>query len=314
MFSIVTPAYNEALNLSALRARLESSLGGLGVGWEWIIVDDGSSDSTYALVCQWAAADRRVRGARLSRNYGSHAALACGLKLASGEAVAFLAADLQDPPEILGELIDRWRTGAKVVWAVPQQTRPGLRTLHYALLRRGDGMTGQPLDGGGDIILIDRAVAEVLIASEECHSNLFARIRLAGFAQESVSYSKDPRRSGRSGWTLRKKLKLALDSLTGFDHALVRSMTNLGLLVAVAGFALAIYVIVHAIAGAPPMGWSSLMTVILILGGVQMIFLGMLGEYAWRTLDETRGRPLYIVESQTAGETASDAPRRAQGP
>ncbi len=307
MLSIITPAYNEAQNLPALRERLEVHLRELDVEWEWIIIDDGSRDATYGLVCQWAAADQRIRGARLSRNYGSHAALACGLKLARGKAIVFIAADLQDPPEIVGELFTRWRAGAKVVWAVSQgRTRMDLRTLYYVLLRRGEGLAGQPLDGG-DVVLIDHAVAAVLTASEERHSNLFARIRLAGFVQDSVRYRKETRRNGLSGWTLRKKLKLALDSLTGFDHALVRSMTYLGMLVAVAGFALAMYVVVLAFAGEPPTGWASIMTAILILGGVQMIFLGMLGEYAWRTLDETRGRPLYVVEAATDANHANDA-------
>lgn len=302
VLSVITPAYNEVLNLPALRLRLEAILRLLGVEWEWIIVDDGSRDRTYAQVCEWATADRCIRGARLSRNYGSHAALACGLKLARGEAIAFVAADLEEPPEILNELLARWRAGSKVVWALPQpRSRVGLRTLYYALLRRGDGLSEQPLDGGGTV-LIDRAVAAVLIAREERHSSLFARIRLAGFPQTSVSYRKEPRRNGHSGWTLRKKLKLAIDSLTGFDHALVRGMTYVGLLVAIAGFALALYVVAHAIGGEPPTGWSSIMVVILILGGCQMIFLGLLGEYAWRTLDETRGRPLYVVEASTDDE------------
>jgi polyisoprenyl-phosphate glycosyltransferase len=302
MLSVITPAYNEVLNLPVLQLRLEAELRELGVDWEWIIVDDGSSDETYALVREWAAADRRIRGARLSRNYGSHAALACGLKLAQGDAITFIAADMQDPPEILGDLLARWRAGMKVVWAVPQRRpRPGLRTLYYALLRRGDGLAAQPLEGG-DAVLIDRAVVAVLNAREERHSSLFARIRLAGFPQASVSYRKDARRNGRSGWTLRKKLKLAVDSLTGFDHALVRGMTYFGLLIAAAGFALAIYVVVHAFGGEPPTGWSSIMVAILMLGGGQMVFLGLLGEYAWRTLDETRRRPLYVVEASTENE------------
>jgi polyisoprenyl-phosphate glycosyltransferase len=312
MLSIVTPAFNEAQNLPALREQLEAHLHGLGVEWEWIIVDDGSSDGTYALVQQWARKAPRIRGRRLSRNYGSHAAVACGLKSARGKAIAFIAADLQDPPEIVGKLLARWRSGADVVWAVPQRrTVFGFRTFFYALLRRGDGLAEQPLQGG-DAVLIDRAVADVLTSREERHSNLCARIRLAGFAQEIVPYHKEARRSGRSGWTLRKKMKLALDSLTGFDHALVRSMTYLGLIIAISGFALAIHVVIHALAGDPPMGWSSVMTAILILGGVQMIFLGMLGEYAWRTLDEARGRPLYVVEASTEDDLDNCAPCAAR--
>ena len=165
MLSIVTPAYNEVQNLPALRQRLEVTLAAMGVEWEWIIVDDGSGDETYALASRWAGESRCIRGVRLARNYGSHAALACGLKLAQGEAIIFMAADLQDPPEIVGELYARWQTGTKVVWAVPERrTRVGLHTLFYALLRRGDGLGGQPLEGS-DCVLIDRMVAAVLTAS-----------------------------------------------------------------------------------------------------------------------------------------------------
>ncbi|MDR3541690.1 MAG: glycosyltransferase family 2 protein [Desulfosporosinus sp.] len=305
MLSIITPAYNEVLNLPILRERLATVLGGLSVEWEWIIIDDGSRDGTYALICQWAATDRRIRGARLSRNYGSHSALTCGMGLARGEGIVSLAADLQDPPEIICELYELWRIGAKVVWAVPQRDHTGLHTIFYSLLRRGDGLADHPLSGSG-FVLIDRAVAEVLNAAEERNSNLFARIRLAGFSQDSVSYRKAKRNHGRSGWTQRKKLKLALDSLTGFDHALVRSMTYLGFLVAAVGFSMAIYVVALFFTGQPPTGWASIMTAILLLGGVQMIFLGVLGEYAWRTLDETRDRPLFVVEAATDVEETDD--------
>ncbi len=306
LLSIVTPAYNEAQNLPILRARLRDHLDALGVSWEWIVVDDHSSDAGFDLVSAWAREDPRIRGVRLSRNCGSHAALACGLELARGQATVLLAADLQDPPEIVAELVAAWRDGARVVWAIPQRRGIApLRTLYYALLRRGEGLAGQALEGG-DAVLLDRSVAAALGATVERHTSLFARIRLAGFRQASIHYQKAPRLAGRSGWTLRSKFKLALDSLTGFDHGLVRAMTYLGLGVACSGFALAGYVIWHALRGAPPTGWASIMTAILILGGVQMIFLGMLGEYAWRTLDAARQRPLYVVEAST-GEAPTHA-------
>jgi polyisoprenyl-phosphate glycosyltransferase len=307
MLTIISPAHNEAQNLPALRERLEATLKTLSVEWEWIIVDDGSSDDTYTIVRQWAATERRIRGVRLSRSCGSHGALACGLKLAMGDAIAFLAADLQDPPEILGELFSHWQSGAKVVWAVqPQRTRIGLHTLFYSMLRRADGLAEQPLEGG-DVVLMDRTVAAVLIAKEERHSNLFARIRLAGFAQDKIFYHKETRRHGRSSWTLRKKIKLVLDSLTGFDYALVRIMTSLGFIVAIVGLVFAICAVLHFCTKLPT-GWSLIMAVILILSGIQMIFLGLLGEYAWRTLDEIRGRPLYVVEALTGDEHCDNTP------
>lgn len=310
--SVVTPAYNEAENLPTLRARLCGHLDTLGVTWEWIVVDDHSSDAGFALVSAWARENPRIRGVRLSRNYGSHAALACGLEQARGQTTVMLAADLQDPPEIIADLVAAWRDGARVVWAVPiRKSFAPMRTLYYALLRRGEGLAEQALEGG-DAVLIDRSVAAVLGAVVERHTSLFARIRLAGFRQASIRYEKAPRLAGRSGWTLRGKFKLALDSLTGFDHGLVRAMTYLGLGVAASGFALAGYVIWHALHGAPPTGWASIMTAILILGGVQMIFLGMLGEYAWRTLDAARQRPLYVVEATTADGELAEAVARGQ--
>jgi polyisoprenyl-phosphate glycosyltransferase len=299
MLSIINPAHNEAQNLPVLRERLEATLRTLSVEWEWIIVDDGSNDDTYNLIRQWAATEPRIRGVRLSRNFGSHGALACGLKLARGNAIVFLAADLQDPPEILKELFTRWLAGSKVVWALQQQRpRTGLHTLFYAMLRRADGLTDQPLEGG-DVVLIDRAVAEILIAKEERHSNLFARIRLAGFTQDKIYYHKEVRSHGHSSWTLMNKIKLAIDSLIGFDYSLVRAMTCIGFIVTISGLALIICALMHPFCTILPVGVSLIMAVILILGGIQMIFLGLLGEYAWRTLDEIRGRPLYVVETLT---------------
>ncbi len=310
--SVVTPVLNEAGNLPALRARLLASLDTLGVSWEWLIVDDHSGDGSFDLVRDWGVADRRIRGVRLARNVGSHAALACGLRCARGRAVVLLAADLQDPPELVAQMLARWRAGSMVVWGLPQRRSASLRTLYYALLRGGEGLDGQPLEGG-DMVLLDRVVVALLVAREERNSSLFARIRLAGFSQASVAYTRAARSAGSSGWTLRRKFKLVLDSLTGFNHTLVRAMTRAGLAVAVSGLALALYVVWNALRGSPPAGWSSLMVVLLLLGGGQMIFLGLLGEYAWRTLEEVRGRPLYVVEVSTDDAHPAPAPEGGAG-
>ena len=308
LLSIITPAFNEIDNLPLLRQRLCQHLDTLAVPWQWIVVDDHSSDASFDLVSAWARQDPRIVGVRLAQNAGSHAALCAGLAQARGQASVLLASDLQDPPEIIAELLGAWRAGARVVWAVPlQRGFSPLRSLFYALLRRGDGLAGQTQDGG-DVVLLDQSVAAVLGSRTERHTNLFARIRVAGFRQTTIRYEKAQRQAGRSSWTLRRKFKLALDSLTGFDHSLVRAMTYLGLLVAGCGFAVAGYVVWLALHGAPPTGWGSLMTAVLILGGVQMIFLGMLGEYAWRTLDAARQRPLYVVEVQTPELPLASAP------
>ena len=200
----------------------------------------------------------------------------------------------------------RWRSGAKVVWAVPQRgSSLSPRSLYYAMLRRGDGMAEQPLEGG-DVVLIDRSVAAVLIASDERHSSLFARIRLAGFEQANVSYRKEARhRVAADGPCARNearpRLAHRLRSCAGARNDLFRSSRCRCRIRASSLCGRECH------EGEPPTGWSSIMVAILILGGGQMIFLGVLGEYAWRTLDETRSRPLYVVETSTDDEIASVA-------
>ena len=306
MLSIVTPAFREAGNLAALHARLVAALGTLPLAWEWIIVDDHSPDATFAVIEQLAANDSRVRGLRLSRNSGSHQAIACGLAHANGAVAAVLAADLQDPPELLPELLAQWQAGAQVVWATRRShARPGAldrasSRVFHALLRRLDGLAGLPASGA-DFFLIDRVVIDALAGFRERNANLLALIAWMGFRQASVPYDKGPREQGRSGWTLAKKLALAVDSITAFSYRPIRWMTYAGGFTALAGFGYAAFVAWLAVDGQPPSGWASLMVVVLVVGGMQMLMLGVLGEYVWRALDEARRRPRTMVESATPG-------------
>ena len=304
MLSIVSPAFREARNLPSLRTRLCDVLDTLGMEWEWIIVDDHSPDETFAIVERFAAADRRIRGLRLSRNCGSHQASACGFAHARGDAVVLLAADLQDPPELIPQLLEHWRAGAQVVWAA-RRTHPGTTRmdraggrLFYALLSRLEGLPKLP-PLGADFFLIDRVVVDALARFSEQHASLFVLIAWLGFRQVSVDYDKHPRLHGRSGWTLRRKIKLAIDTVVAFSYWPIRCMTAVGLATALAGFAWAAVVVVNALRGAPPSGWASLMVAVLLLGGIQMLMLGVLGEYLWRTLDEARRRPRALIEAAT---------------
>ena len=302
--SVVVAAFNEQGNLPILRDRL------LGLDWasmaiepEFIFVDDHSKDKTSEILCSFAAADPRFKVLRFSRNFGSHKAFTAGLDHATGDAAVILAADLQDPPETIPLLLEKWRGGAKVVWAIREE-RVGVSLFsqiaarsYYWLMRKFTEV--QPPRKGADFLLVDRQVVEALRTAPEKHTSLLALIQWLGFDQDDITYTKEARLSGRSKWTLRKKLKLALDSFVSFSYAPIRLMSFFGTLFALTGFCYTSVIIFRAMVyGIPVQGWASLMCALLIVSGVQLIMLGVLGEYMWRTFDEARGRPRYIIEKK----------------
>lgn len=303
--SIVVPAYNEAQNLPVFYERVRAKAEALGLDWEWIVVDDHSADETFAVAAGLAARDPRVKAARLARNSGSHTAILCGLHRAQGKCAVVMAADLQDPPETVEQLLEAWRGGAQVVWAVRRERKgEGLGTrlfarMYYALMRGFVGLRDMP-STGADLVLIDRAVIDALRQFHEVNVSLLALITWMGFRQASISYDKEARLHGVSGWSLKKKLKMAVDSVTSFTYAPIRLISYAGMAVALAGFVYALFIVIYRLrGGTPASGWASLMVVILVLGGLQMIMMGVLGEYLWRALDEARRRPPYLIEALT---------------
>ncbi|MDA9981301.1 glycosyltransferase family 2 protein [Gammaproteobacteria bacterium] len=302
--SIVTPAYNEKTNLPELYERLRSVMNGLQVKWEWLVVDDHSTDSTFSTVEDLSKKDSRVRGIRFARNHGAHLALTCALHHARGDCAIGIAADLQDPPETIPTLIEEWNKGANVVWAARSE-RLGENTgtlfmarAYYWVMRSVVGFKDMS-SMGADFFLIDRQVLNAFRKYRESNISILALITWMGFRQTTISYTKQARAHGRSGWTLKKKLKLLVDSVTGFSYVPIRFMSYLGMIIALLGFLYAIFLVFNALAGEPPQGWTTLLVVVLLIGGMLMIMMGVLGEYLWRTLDEARNRPLYIVEETT---------------
>jgi len=303
MLSIITPAFNEAANLEAMRARLTAALAApAGDDWEWLVVDDHSADGTFGVIRTMAQADSRVRGIRLSRNSGSHTAIACGLHHVQGDAAVMLAGDLQDPPELLQALVERWRAGAQVVWA-SRRTQPGetshagFASVYYWVMRRVVGMTSMPARGA-DVFLVDRAVIDAFRQFPERHASVFALITWMGFRQEFVEYDKQPRAAGKSGWTRAKKIKLVIDSVAGFSEAPIRACTYLGL----AALGLAALLTVAGLARWMRTGSGNLTLLVAAMSafaGVQLVALGVVGEYVWRALEESRRRPAYLVEAAT---------------
>jgi glycosyltransferase involved in cell wall biosynthesis len=304
LLSVVTPAYNEEGNLPILYERLSNALVSIDIDWEWIVVDDHSSDRTFTAIGEIAARDPRVHAVRFARNFGSHTAITCGLYHARGDCAVIMAADLQDPPEVLSVLLEKWFAKAQVVWAV-RTRREGEKTstigysrLYYLLMRHVVGLKEMP-PTGADFFLVDRYVLDAFRQFKESNVSIMALISWMGFRQETITYDKQARLHGNSGWTLKKKLKLLVDSVTSFTYLPIRIMSYVGFLVALAGFVYAGIVVGNSLAGHPVEGWSSLMVAILVIGGIQMLMMGVLGEYLWRALDESRSRPRYLIEATT---------------
>jgi glycosyltransferase involved in cell wall biosynthesis len=311
VLSVVTPAYNEAENLVLLYNRLSTVLSSSNLDWEWIIVDDHSDDETFAMINHLANQDSRVRGVRLARNFGEHIALTCGLHHVRGECAVIMAGDLQDPPEILPALLEQWDSGAQVVWAERSHREGekistiGLARLYYILMRRVVGIR-EISAKGADFVLVDRCVVDALRQFRESNVSLFALITWMGFRQTTITYDQKARLYGSSGWSVEKKLKLTVDSITSFTYLPIRLMSYFGVLVALAGFVYAAYVVFYYLAEHPPAGWSSIIVAVLIIGGIQMLMMGILGEYLWRALSEARGRPCYWIEAIIERRRGSD--------
>ncbi len=302
--SIVSPAYNESENFASMYERLEAVFIDLQVTWEWVVVDDHSGDDSFDQLSRLAALGGRVRAVRLSRNFGSHAAIHCGLSHVRGLCAIVMAADLQDPPEMIPELIAKWRGGSQVVWAA-RNLRAGesqavlwFSRLYYWLMKQLNGLDKIP-PRGADFWLMDRVVIEAYLQFKEVHVSALLLILWMGFQQEIIYYDKQARLHGHSGWTLKKKLKLLVDSITSFTYLPIRLMSYIGMIVATLGFLYAAFIVINTLLGHSVEGWSSLMVVILVLGGMQMGMLGILGEYLWRSHDETRRRPRYLIERRS---------------
>jgi len=303
VISLITPAFNEAANLGPLYDRIVQTMTGVGVEWEWVIVDDHSQDDTFAVVEHLSTRDERVRGFRLARNSGSHVAITCGLHHANGDAAVMLAADLQDPPETITAMLDRWRAGAQVVWAV-RRARPGERhhvgfaAVYYWVMRHMVGMKDMPASGA-DFFLVDRVVLDAFGRFPERNTSVLALVTWLGFRQEHVKYDKQPRAAGRSGWTLRRKIGLVFDSVASFSALPIRLCSYAGLVL----IAAAVVITTISLVTLPALGaWLLLLLAVMVgLTGIQLLALGIVGEYVWRGLEEARRRPQYLIEGTAGG-------------
>jgi polyisoprenyl-phosphate glycosyltransferase len=304
LVSIVVPVYHNAASLADLLASFQAlAERNAEDNFEFIFVDDGSKDNSLAVLQELAAQETRIKIIKLSRNFGSNPAVMAGLSQARGDAVAAIAADLQDPPELIHEMLEHWRQGKKVVLAArKERDDPGLTSLiadiFYKLFRRF-AISTMP-ERGFDFFLIDQQVCSLINQIQENNAYLMGLILWLGFDQHVIYYKRRMReaRYGRSMWTFFKKLKYFVDSFVAFSYFPVRLASVLGFTFSSLGLLYAIIIVLHRIStGIEVEGWSSLMVILLIVSGVQMLMIGILGEYLWRNLDETRKRPRFIIES-----------------
>lgn len=299
-FSVVCPIYNELGNMPELYRRIKASLDPLNEPWELILVDDGSTDGSTDLMRQLAREDERVRPVIFARNFGHQIAVTAGLDYARGQAVIIMDSDLQDPPELLPELIAKWREGFEVVYAVRAE-REGetwfklfTASLFYRLIYHITDVN-IPMDTG-DFRLLDRKVVDVINQMRERHRFLRGMSVWVGFRQTGVYYRRAARFAGQTKYPLRKMLKFASDAITSFSYFPLQLATYLGFVAASLSILAIPVVAVLRITGSQAFfGQATTLIAVLFLGGVQLISLGILGEYVGRLYDEAKGRPLYIV-------------------
>ncbi|HYB52883.1 MAG TPA: glycosyltransferase family 2 protein, partial [Thermoanaerobaculia bacterium] len=273
---------------------------------EVILVDDGSGDGSWERILETARAWPAARGLRLTRNFGSQMAIRAGLAEATGDAVAVLSADLQEPPELLSQLVAAWRSGATAALAVrrsrPESWSARMAARIYYRTLRSLAFSSMP-DGGFDCFLIARPAVDFLVENREIHTSLPGLILWAGFPAALVPYDRVAREEGRSQWTLTKKIKYFIDSIISFSDSPLRWMAVAGTALAFAAFAYAAFLVFFKIFHRHIIeGWTTTMVVLAFLSGVQLLSLGILGEYLWRTLDAARARKGFLVRERTDGE------------
>jgi dolichol-phosphate mannosyltransferase len=316
LLSVVAPVFDEEEIVEAFYGRVVRALAGLP--FELVLVDDGSTDRTPELLARLASTDPRVKVVSLSRNFGHQAAITAGLDHASGDAVVMIDADLQDPPELIAEMLEHWRNGSDVVYAVREQRagetwfKLASARWFYRLFAR---MTRLDLrQNSGDFRLFDRRALDVLLGMRERSRFLRGMSVWVGFTQTAVPYQRDARYAGETKYTLTKMLRFSLDAVSSFSHAPLQAATLLGFVFSLIAFLGIPLAIAAKLADLYVPGVTSLLIVVLLLGGIQLITVGIIGEYVGRIYDEVKNRPLYVVGSRHNLGTAHVAERTATRP
>ena len=315
-FSIVVPVYYNESNLPETIPQLLALAPNLpGYQLELVMVDDGSGDDSLRILRKFQREFPDViKVVKLTRNFGSMAAIQAGFTVAAGDCVGMISADLQDPPEIFLDMVDHWERGSKAVFAVRQDREEQplqkmFSNTYYSLIRKF-AIAEYP-NGGFDFFLVDRQVVAGLNRIREKNTNIMTLIYWLGYTPVMIPYVRRQRRQGKSRWTLSKKVKLFIDTFVGFSYFPIRVLSVIGLLVAMGSFFYGLFVLIYWLFfGEVVKGWVPTIMVLTFTSGIQMAMLGVLGEYLWRTLDEVRRRPPFVIDEvftmaseKTAGES-----------
>ncbi len=302
--SIIIPVYYNEENLRPLYADIkEKFIEKIDYDYEIVMVNDGSGDDSYKVMQELAESDSNVKIISLSRNFGSHAACLCGLANATGDCAVIKAADLQEPTELILEMVESWKNGNNVVLACrkdreEKKSQVCFANLYYWLVRK-TSLPTMP-QNGFDIYLLDRKVIDVIEKLDEKNSAITGQILWSGFRTDTVYYTRKARKIGKSKWTLRKKIRLVSDTLYSFSALPIRILEVVGSLSFAVGIVWAIVVLIAKLNGKITVsGYTTLFIFSLLSFGITMLALGILGEYLWRTFDASRNRPPYIIEEQS---------------
>lgn len=305
--SIVIPVYYNEDNLYPLYDDIKKKvIDVIDYGYEIIMVNDGSKDNSYAVMQELAERDHNVKIISLSRNFGSHAAILCGLAKCTGDCAIVKAADLQEPTELVLEMVESWKKGNNVVLAVREKREESreqtvFANMYYSLMRKA-ALPNMP-KGGFDVYLLDRKVIHVLMELDEKNSALTGQILWSGFKTDKVYYTRLAREIGKSRWTLKKKIRLVSDTLFSFSTLPITAVTVIGAVSFIGSLIWAVLEIIFKLMGMIEVsGWTTLFIFNLFSFGVVMLTLGILGGYLWRTFDASRNRPAYIIEEENKAE------------
>ena len=311
MFSIIAPIFNEIGNLPEFYRRVRQTMDQTGESWELLLVDDGSTDGSTDKIRQLAGADPRLKPVIFARNFGHQLAVTAGLDYAAGQAVVIIDSDLQDPPEVMLDMIAKWREGNEVVYAVRSERegetwfKLATASLFYRLIYRITDVD-IPMDTG-DFRLLDHKVVAVMRQMRERHRFLRGMSVWVGFKQAGVQYKRAARFSGQTKYPFKKMLKFASDAITSFSYLPLQIATYIGFIAAgLSILAIPVVIILRILGSQSFLGQASTLIAVLFLGGVQLISLGILGEYIGRLYDEAKGRPLYIVRDAPPKPQSSD--------
>lgn len=305
--SLIIPIYKSEMNIAHAYEEVQRILFARSdFDTELIFVNDGSPDRSLELIKEIEKNDSRVKYISFSRNFGMHSAILAGMESATGDCVSSISCDLQDPLEMMLDMIEKWKEGYKVILANRIERVDPFFTklfagLYYKLLRK-NGLANMP-DGGFDYYLIDKQVKDDLVSMREKNSDIHGQIIWLGYQPYIFKYKRQKRDAGKSSWTFRKKFKLFVDSFVSFSYAPIQLVTIMGFILSFAGALFAVKVLVDRLLNHISVeGWASLMIMILLVGGIQLLTLGIIGEYLWRNVDESRKRPNYVIDEKRGFE------------